>query len=156
MSPEWELNAFRALIKPQARGPILHREASQPWTKRTEQTVRATAHEVERRLGFRPELHFPPRGDYFMVADVPDAEIDAARALAVVLSKVLPDTWFVVGRLFVENGRFYRRARGYKLQLVEATNVHLPRAIRAAVTGAERCPDSRSRRSPSPPNGPAR
>ena len=156
VSPEWELHAFRALIKPQERGPILHREASQPWTKKTEETVRAVADEVDRRLGFRAELHFPPRGDYFMVADVADADTDAARALAVMLSKVFPTTWFVIGRLFVENGRFYRRARGYKLQLVEATNVHLPRAIRAAIAGAERCPDSRSRRIPSRPSGPAR
>jgi len=40
-----------------------------------------------------------------------------------------------VGRVFVRDGRFFRRERGYRLNLVEATNVHLPRAVRAALRG---------------------
>ena len=142
VSPEWELHAFRALIKPQARGPILHREAGQAWSDNAERIVLDVASDIERRLGFRTELHFPPQGDYFMVGDVPDVEIESARAMAVVLSKRLSDTWFVVGRLFTLNGQFFRRARGYRLELAPATNVHLPRAIRAAIAGADRCPDS--------------
>lgn len=156
VSPEWELDAFRALIKPQARGPILHRRAGQTWSASAQQTVHTVAEEIERCLGFRAELHFPPRGDYFFVADVPETRIDAARALAVVLSKCLPERWFVIGRLFVLNGHFFRRARGYKLDLVPASSVHLPRSIRAAIAGAERCPDSRLSQSLSQPSGRAR
>ena len=156
ISPDWELHALRALIKPQNRGPIVHREAGQVWPRDGEEIVRTIADDIERRLGYRAELHFPPRGDYFMVGDVPDAEIDSARAMAIVLSRRLADTWFVVGRLFVLDGRFFRRARGYKLDLVPATNVHLPRATRAAIAGAERCPDSRPSETQSQPSGPAR
>ena len=54
-------------------------------------------------------------------------------ALALVLSQRLPDLWFVLDRLFVKAGRFYRRERGVKLNLVPATNVHLTRAVRGAL-----------------------
>jgi hypothetical protein len=43
--------------------------------------------------------------------------------------------WITLERLFVRDGRFYRRERGYKFDLVEATNVHLSRATRAALRG---------------------
>src|SRR5688500_3416867 len=31
VAPDWELGALRALMKPQANGAILHRDARQPW-----------------------------------------------------------------------------------------------------------------------------
>jgi hypothetical protein len=57
-------------------------------------------------------------------------------AFPLVLSRRLPDLWFTLDRLFVHAGVFYRRQFGYKLNLVPATNVHLPRATRAALRGA--------------------
>ncbi len=56
-------------------------------------------------------------------------------ALAQLISRRLPELWFVIDRLFVNDGMFYRRQFGYKLNLVPASNVHLPRAIRAALRG---------------------
>jgi hypothetical protein len=69
-----------------------------------------------------------------MVANVPSANVEEAKALALTLSRRLPDLWFVFDRVFVKGGTFYRRERGYKLNLVEATNVHLKREIRAALS----------------------
>ena len=54
-------------------------------------------------------------------------------ALALILSQRLPEHWFVLDRLFVNAGVCFRRQFGYKLNLVPASNVHLPRAIRAAL-----------------------
>ena len=51
------------------------------------------------------------------------------------LSRHLPGLWLVLDRLFIRDGRFFRRERGFKMNLVEASNVHLTRAIRDAVRG---------------------
>ncbi len=90
---------------------------------------------LQERLGASMPIHFPAAGDYRFVIEVADANSDEARACAAVLSTALPDLWLVAGRLFVKNGEFYRRQYGYKLSLVPATNVHLPRALRAALRG---------------------
>jgi hypothetical protein len=141
ISPEWELSAFQALIKPQMRGPILYRSARQPWSARSRRIVSQASREflealnaagVQGDMDLEP-FDFPPAGDYRAVARVWDTQMPAARALAVLLSRRIPDVWLVLGRLFIVNGRFYRRQRGYKLRIVEATNVHLPRPLRAAV-----------------------
>jgi len=55
--------------------------------------------------------------------------------LALVISKQLPGAWIVLGRLFVRDGAFFRRARGFKLTLAPAANIHLTRPIRAALKG---------------------
>ncbi len=137
VSPEWELAALGVLMKPQAhtKGSIRHRPAEQPWPADAAGHVAAACGVIRERLGvdFAPAL--PPAGDYWMLAEVPEHLMEEAKALAVVLSSRLPDHWFVLDRLFVHAGRFYRRERGYKLNLVEASNVHLTRAIRAAIRG---------------------
>jgi hypothetical protein len=133
ISPEYELAALQALIKPQLKGAILHRSGQQKWTR----TARASAQRmiaiVRERLGGDFLLHLPEGGDYHFIAEVGDADSDGARGLAAALSKALPDLWLVVGRLFIKNGRFYRRQYGYKLSLVPATNIHLSRGVRAAL-----------------------
>ena len=137
ISPEWELAALTNLMKPKehTKGAIRHRPAEQPWPAGAAAAADAAAALVRERLLFDPPLQFPDAGDYWLVAQVPAANVEEAKALAVVLSKALPDLWFVLDRLFVKAGTFYRRERGYKLNLVEATNVHLTRAVRAAITG---------------------
>jgi hypothetical protein len=59
--------------------------------------------------------------------------LDEAKALAMLLSRRLPNLWLVLGRLFVRDGKFYRREFGYKLNLVQAHDVHLRQDIRAAM-----------------------
>ena len=136
ISPEWELDAFHALIKPRPeRAALLKAEPKQMWPAKAKAALAEIRQIIAERLGYEPFFHVDAAGDYHFVAEVREVDVPLARAAAVLLSHRLPSTWFVVGRIFVRDGRFFRRARGYKLNLVEATNVHLPRAVRSAMRG---------------------
>ena len=136
ISPEWELDAFHALIKPRPeRAALLKAEPQQAWPARAQGALAEVVRITEERLGYAPQVHTDAAGDYHFIAEVADVDVPLARAAAVLLSRRLPATWFVVGRIFVRDGRFFRRERGYKLNLVEATNVHLPREVRGALRG---------------------
>jgi hypothetical protein len=137
VSPEWELSALHALVKPkpQTKGTIAHRSGRQTWPPAGPAIVAEVANAVRQRLRYAPVLHAGADGDYLLVARVPPDRIAEGRALATALSTRLPSLWFVLGRLFVHAGRFYRREHGFKLNLVEATNVHLPRYVRTAMRG---------------------
>lgn len=135
--PQWELAALGVLMKPKehTRGAIQHRPAEQNWPGHAPAEVEAARRLIRERLEVNFEPRLPPAGDYRLIVEVPAPRIEEAKALAAVLSKRLPDLWFVLDRLFIRNGRFFRRERGYKLNLIEVTNVHLPRPIRAALRG---------------------
>jgi hypothetical protein len=136
VAPDWELGALQALMQPQARGAILHREARQAWPDAAADAVEAAATVVRERLahlGYDPRPHLPDDGDYHLVLAVEEHDAPAALAFAVVLSARLPNLWFVFDRLYLKAGKFYRRERGRKLNLVPARDVHLPRDIRAAI-----------------------
>jgi hypothetical protein len=128
--PHWELSALHALIKPQLKGAILHRSSEQKWPRDGEAIARQLQREFEQRVGWSPDLHFPDAGQYFLAANVRPEDQDRARAFALALSKRMPGLWFVIDRLFVHDGRFLRRRFGYKLQIVVASNVHVPRELR--------------------------
>ena len=131
--PEWELGALRALIKPQTKGAIIHRDSRQTWPADAEATVRRIAAVIERRLVLPVELHLPTEGEYFFLTRIPAKRQTDGLAFAAALSAALPELWLIYGRLYLRSGRFYRRERGVKLWLVEASNVHLPRELRAAL-----------------------
>ena len=137
VSPEWELGALRVLMKPHdwTRGAIEHRRPEQAWPAGAEEAAAAARDAVRERVGFDPPLHFPGAGDFLLVAEVTQRDADAARALSLALSRRLPGLWLTLDRLFVRDGKFYRRERGFKFDLVEASNVHLPKALRAALRG---------------------
>jgi hypothetical protein len=138
VSPEWELGALRVLMKPHdwTRGAIEHRSSAQPWdASAAPAAVEATRRDVRDRLDFDPPVHYPDGGDFFFVAELSEAQLEPARALGVVLSRRLPGLWLTLDRLDLRDGRFYRRERGFKLNLVEATNVHLARDLRAKLSG---------------------
>jgi hypothetical protein len=131
ISPEWELNSLRTLMKP--KGNKLHQPHEQAWPRSATKSINQTLVDARRRLGVEPKLHAKPDGEYFFVAEFDSADADAVRAWAVLFSSRLPKLWFVLDRLLIRNGRFFRRENGFKLFLVQATNVHLPRAMRAAI-----------------------
>ena len=135
VSPEWELGALRVLMKPKEheKDAIRHRPAHQPWPDDAGERVEGACRAARERLGYDPAPHLPPEGDYLLVLSVPREELHRATAFAVVLSHALPDQWLVFGRLYLKDGGFYRRERGFKLTLVPATNIHLTREMRAAV-----------------------
>lgn len=137
VSPEWELGTLRVLMKPHdwTRGAVQHRSPAQPWPPGAAAVVEAACDAVRARLGFQPPVHFPEAGDFFFVIEFNESQLEPGRALALLLSRRLPGAWFTLDRLFVRDGRFYRRQRGFKLNLVEASNVHLSRGTRARLKG---------------------
>ena len=133
VSPEWELGALRALIKPQLRGAIEHRSGLQAWPRGAERIVRAACDEIATRLDTQFVPHFPSAGTQYYVIEVEQEQLAEARALALLLSRRLSDLWLTMGKLFVLDGVFYRRQFGYRLKLVQASNIHLTRPIRQAM-----------------------
>jgi hypothetical protein len=145
VSPEWEFATLGALMKPTEgrRGALEHRTADQPWPPGAHQILAGAADTIRARLNVQVELHYPGAGEYHALAHFPPQHLPAARALALICSRRLPDLWFTLDRLFVHAGVFHRRRFGYKLTLVPATDVHLPRDVRAALNGAiPPCPTS--------------
>jgi hypothetical protein len=55
--------------------------------------------------------------------------------VVVALSRRLPGVWFTLGRVWVREGRFYRKRYGYQLRVVPASNVHLTREVRGKLRG---------------------
>jgi hypothetical protein len=121
------------------RGAIAHRPALQPWSRLFPRLVEEAAALVLERLQAEPPpaLHFPGGGDFWFLVEATESQADALKALAVVLSKRLPGVWLTLDRLYVRDGRFFRRKRDntFKFRLVPSTSVHLPRAVRAALRG---------------------
>jgi hypothetical protein len=137
VSPEWELGTLHALMKPkpQTRGAVEHRSGEQGWPEQGDAILADALKVVQERLGMELAVHRPGAGEYHFLADFGREQLPEVLALALLLSRRLPELWFVVDRLFVQGGVFYRRQFGYKLNLVPASDVHLPRAIRAALRG---------------------
>ena len=137
------MGALRVLMKPHdwTRGAVAHRPAEQAWSSGAVALVEEAFDAVLKRLApggsSPPRLHFPQAGDYRFVVEATTEQLDAAQALAVVLSRRLPGVWLTLGRHYVRDGRFFRRKRDntFKFRLVPATSVHLPRATRAALCG---------------------
>jgi hypothetical protein len=137
VSPEWEFGTLHALMKPKphTRGAVEHRRGEQDWPGTADAILEDTVVVLQERIGLAINLLRPASGEYYVLAEYAPAQAADVLALALVLSRRLPDLWFTLDRLFVHGGVFYRRQFGYKLNLVPATNVHLPRATRAALRG---------------------
>jgi len=148
ISPEWELNSLRSLMKP--KGYMVHQPHKQSWPRNATKVIEQTIADARERLGVEPKVHHKPDGEYFFAAELDSADEDAARAFAIVLSSRLPKLWFVLDRLLIKNGRFFRRENGFKLFIVQATNVHLPRAMRAAIADLIAPTESEENEPPTP------
>ena len=140
VSPEWELGALRALMKPHdwTRGAIAHRPAHQPFGAADLRAVAATVAAVCQRLSLDPPpLHFPEGGDFWFVVEADDARLEEMKALGLALSKRLPSAWLTLGRHYFRGGKFFRRKRDntFKFRIVPSTSTHLARPMRAALRG---------------------
>jgi hypothetical protein len=137
VSPEWELAVVDALMRPKVitKGKVEHRRGEQAWPADAEARAGRIVEEVARRLDAAFDIAFPPDGEYLLVGEAPRGYEEETKALAVALSVAFAEQWFVLGRLFVKGGRFYRRRFGYRMDVVPATDVHLPRALRARLKG---------------------
>jgi hypothetical protein len=131
VAPDWELAALKALMKPQLRGAIEHRRAEQEIPEDARHQIEAYCGSFNHALHVDINPHFPRTGDHWMLINLAGVSRELSRTLAVGISKQLPGVWFVLDRLFILDGRFYRRIQGYKLQLGPASDVHLPRELRA-------------------------
>ena len=137
VSPEWELGTLHALMKPkpQTRGAVEHRSGEQIWPAEGDRILGEVVGAVGERLGTALDLHRPAAGEYYLLADFAPEQLPEVLALSLLLSRRLPELWFVVDRLYVHGGVFHRRQYGYKLNLVPAADVHLTRPIRGALRG---------------------
>jgi hypothetical protein len=133
LSPQWELAALQALVKPQLADRIRHRPAEQPWPQDGHRLIFDAARDVARRLSFAPSIHLPQSGDYHFIAEIDRGELESAKALALVLSARLPGLWLVLGRLFIRDRRFYSRQRPRGLSLARAPHIHVQRNLRTAI-----------------------
>jgi hypothetical protein len=137
VSPEWELGMLHVLMKPKplTRSVVEHRKGEQPWSAAADASLEEVLTILKDRLETSLVTHRQAEGEYHFLIEFTSPQKPEVLALAQMLSRRLPDLWFVIDRLFVNAGAFHRRQFGYKLNLVPATNVHLPRAIRAALRG---------------------
>jgi hypothetical protein len=119
--------------KPATRGPVNHTDGAQPWTDNDTARAVAIATSVADRIGLRLDLIRPAAGEYHLMAEIPGGREIEARAVAVAVSKAVPDAWVVLGPLFVKHGLFHRRRRSFKLELVRAVDVRLTHALRQIV-----------------------
>lgn len=139
VSPEWELGALRALMKPHdwTRGAIAHAPALQRLPAGAAGPVDETSSLVAARLGWPrvPRADFPGDGDFWFVIEFPGGQLGDAMALAAVLSGRMPGLWLTLDRLYLRDGRFFRRKRSntFKIRIVPAPGVHLSRDFRAAL-----------------------
>ncbi len=136
-SPEWELSALQALMRPQEKGRIAHRHGKQSIRRDLRRVVESIWSALNHALGELPELHFPTGGEYVFIATFDRLDEPRARAAAIALSAKLFDTWIVAGTLFIRGGVFFRRQRKYRLRLVRANDIHLSRLLRAAIKSIE-------------------
>ncbi|CAN5571919.1 hypothetical protein BH10PLA1_BH10PLA1_12210 [soil metagenome] len=132
-SPQWELAALRALMKPQTRGAIEHTSPRQQLPRGAEAIVRRLCEVLAERLVIDLTPHFPDGGDYLIAMQLPGDRWAESLAVAKTLSANLPGCWLTIGRVFVRGGQFFNRERGYKLTLRLSTHHRVPRAMAAAI-----------------------
>ena len=125
VSPEWELAAQLALVKPKpyTKDKIAHSDPRQPWPRDARKIVAEM-------LGPSVPLEFPRTGDDRMIAHFGDTDPARAKRVARKLSRRLPLLWFTLGAMFLRDGVVYQRTGRYNLELVRADRMRLRRAVR--------------------------
>jgi hypothetical protein len=126
ISPEWELAAQLALVKPKpyTKDKIAHRDPQQPWPRNARKIVAAC-------LGDAGDVMFPKSGNARMLIDFGDIEPNRAKRLARRLSRCMPELWLTLDDdIYLRDGIVYQRTGRYNLELVRADRMRLRRAVR--------------------------
>lgn len=126
------------MIKPQTKDAILYRPAEQNLSGAVAGAIASAVRAFGDRTGYRAELYWAGEGDYHFVSSIAGGDLGLAQALGLAISRVRPELWLTCGRLLVRDGRFYRRRRGVRLELVEATGVRVPKDLHRIVADVVR------------------
>jgi hypothetical protein len=135
ISPEWELAAQLALVKPKpyTKDKIAHRDPQQPWSRNARKVI---ADCLGRPGDKSPGLagvtaEFPKSGDHRLIVEYGDAEPARAKRIARKLSRSVPELWFILDEtIYLRDGVVYQRTGRYNLELVRADRMGLRRAVR--------------------------
>ncbi|HYE17937.1 MAG TPA: hypothetical protein VEA69_05815 [Tepidisphaeraceae bacterium] len=136
LSPEWELGALVALMKPKphTKAAVANRAGDQPWPAGADAELDEVVSVARDRMGLALDVH-RAAGDYHFACTVARERLPDMLAVVRDLSQRLPETWLTLGRLYVHGGTFYRRKFGNRLELVVARNVSVPREVTARWRG---------------------
>jgi hypothetical protein len=133
ISPEWQLAATLALVKPKpyTKRMIQHRDAKQPWPRNARRIICDFVGTLDSSLAGVMTVDFPTRGEHRLTVEFTGEYVAQAKRIARRLSKLLPELWFVLGETeYARGGVVYHRVGKYKLELVRARRVRLRRAVR--------------------------
>ncbi|MEA2734188.1 MAG: hypothetical protein QOE14_639 [Humisphaera sp.] len=163
ISPEWELAAQLALVKPKpyTKDKIAHRAPEQHWARNARKIIvecleswgapgPGVRRPGDKSPGLAIAVEFPKSGEHRMIADLGEMEPARAKRLARKLSRSLPDLWFTFDdAMYFRDGVVYQRTGRYNLELVRAGRTRLRRAVRFGflqeVDDAVARPDHRAR-----------
>ena len=138
ISPEWELAAQLALVKPKpyTKEKIAHRDPQQRLPRNVRRIVGMC---LERPGAKAPGLagvsvEFPKSGDHDVIVDFGDLVAARAKRVARKISRALPELWFMFDDgdddIYLRAGVVYQRTGRYNLELVRADRMRLRRAVR--------------------------
>ncbi len=145
-SPKRQADELRVLMKPHdwTRQALVHRvaadagrpEVEQPWHADDEAVLLERAMKAADRLTLTlqtVETDADERLRLEVVGTTGPAVESSLRAVAATCSALRPKLWFVIGRVAMHQGQFWRRKRGATPQWIEHKSLHLTRDARAAV-----------------------
>ena len=142
VSPQRRLHALRAFVKPHdwTREAVRHRieadadgSMEQAWAAEFRPVALQAAAVAAERLGVGFEVAAAGEEHKLRLTFAGETPPELARAVGVVCSRRLPQTWWTLDQLALLGGRFWRRQRGRLLHLRPAADVHLPRDVRASI-----------------------
>jgi hypothetical protein len=130
ISPQWELAAQLALVKPKpyTKDKIAHRHPRQPWPRNARRII-------EKCVNGSVAITFPRTGEHRMIAELSDVTPAQAKRFARRLSRCLPELWFALDELYLRDGVVYARTGRYNLELVRTNRTRLRRAVRFGFLG---------------------
>jgi hypothetical protein len=125
ISPQWELAARLALVKPKpyTKNALTNASPRQKWSRRARRLVEELSANAD------ATAEFPARGEHHFIIKLDD-DMNQARRFARQISRALPDLWFILDGDHLRGGVFYQRTGKYNLELIPTTRMRLRRSIR--------------------------